>query len=45
MGVLVGKKAPDFTATAVVNGDFKENFTLSQFKGKNVLLFFYPLTF
>ena len=44
MGVLVGKKAPDFKATAVVNGDFKE-LTLSEYKGKNVLLFFYPLDF
>jgi len=45
MGVLVGKKAPEFSASAVVNGDFKNNFRLSDFKGKNVLLFFYPLDF
>jgi len=45
MGVLVGKPAPEFTATAVVNGDFKANFKLSDYKGKNVLLFFYPLDF
>ncbi len=45
MAVLVGKKAPDFKATAVVNGDIKENFTLSSYLGKNVLLFFYPLDF
>lgn len=47
MSVLVGKKAPDFSAMAVVNGgDFEENFTLSQFKGeKYVVLFFYPLDF
>jgi peroxiredoxin (alkyl hydroperoxide reductase subunit C) len=46
MGVLVGKPAPDFSATAVVNGgDFEENFTLSQFLGKYVVLFFYPLDF
>lgn len=45
MSVLVGKKAPDFKATAVVNGsDFKE-ITLSSYEGKNVLLFFYPLDF
>jgi len=37
-------KAPDFTATAVVNKQF-EQLTLSQFKGKNVVLFFYPLDF
>ncbi len=45
MAVLVGKKAPDFTATAVVNGDFKADFKLSDFRGKYVLLFFYPLDF
>ncbi|MBK9448357.1 MAG: peroxiredoxin [Bacteroidetes bacterium] len=46
MGVLVGKPAPDFSATAVVNGgDFEDNFTLSQFQGKYVVLFFYPLDF
>jgi peroxiredoxin (alkyl hydroperoxide reductase subunit C) len=46
MAVLVGKPAPDFNATAVVNGgEFEENFTLSQFKGKYVVLFFYPLDF
>lgn len=46
MAVLVGKPAPDFTATAVVNGgEFEENFTLSQFKGKYVVLYFYPLDF
>lgn len=47
MAVLVGREAPDFSATAVVEGrDFKENFTLSQFKGnKYVVLFFYPLDF
>ncbi|MGE0173516.1 MAG: peroxiredoxin [Oligoflexales bacterium] len=45
MAVLVGKKAPDFQASAVVNGDFKDNFKLSDFRGKNILLFFYPLDF
>ena len=47
MAVLVGKPAPDFSADAVVNGeDFVEGFTLSQFKGKkNVIFFFYPLDF
>jgi len=44
MGVLVGKKAPDFKAPAVVNGDFKD-VSLSDYKGKYVLLFFYPLDF
>ena len=45
MGVLVGRQAPDFNATAVVNGDFKENFKLSDHRGKYVLMFFYPLDF
>ena len=44
MAVLVGKNAPDFKATAVVNGDFKQ-ISLSDYKGKFVLLFFYPLDF
>ena len=41
MSVLVGKPAPDFCADAVVGGDFKENFKLSDHKGKYVLLFFF----
>lgn len=45
MSVLVGKQAPDFSAMAVVNGDFKANFKLSDYKGKYVWLFFYPLDF
>src|SRR3954465_2365010 len=44
MAVLVGKQAPDFKATAVVNGDFKK-ISLSDYKGKYVMLFFYPLDF
>ena len=46
MGVLVGKKAPSFSTDAVVNGgEFVENFSLDQYKGKNVVFFFYPLDF
>ncbi|MFT4601926.1 MAG: peroxiredoxin (alkyl hydroperoxide reductase subunit C) [Arenicella sp.] len=47
MGVLVGKKAPSFSAPAVVNGgEIVENFSLDQFIGKNyVVLFFYPKDF
>lgn len=47
MSVLVGKKAPLFSAKAVVNGgEFVENFSLEQYIGKkNVVLFFYPLDF
>ena len=44
MGVLVGRQAPSFKAQGVVNGDFKE-IQLSDYKGKNVVLFFYPLDF
>lgn len=40
----VQKPAPDFTATAVIGGEFKK-VALSQYKGKYVLLFFYPLDF
>ncbi len=43
---LVTKPAPDFTATAVMpDNTFKEDFTLSSYKGKYVCLFFYPLDF
>ncbi|MFK7786497.1 MAG: peroxiredoxin [Crocinitomicaceae bacterium] len=47
MGVLVGKKAPSFSAAAVVNGgEIVENFSLDQYLGKNhVVLFFYPKDF
>ncbi|MDB5100861.1 MAG: peroxiredoxin-like [Cyanobacteria bacterium RYN_339] len=38
------QKAPDFKATAVENCQFKD-ISLSSYKGKNVLLFFYPLDF
>ena len=46
MAVLVGKKAPDFSAAAVINGnDIVNDFTLSQYLGKHVVLFFYPKDF
>ena len=47
MGVLVGKKAPSFSAAAVVNGgEIVENFSLDQYLGKNpVIFFFYPKDF
>jgi peroxiredoxin 2/4 len=45
MGVLVGKKAPDFTAKAAVGNKIVENFTLSSLRGHYVVLFFYPLDF
>ncbi len=40
----VGMQAPDFSATAVVDQEFKD-IKLSQYKGKYVVLFFYPLDF
>jgi len=45
--MLVTKKAPDFTAAAVLaNGQIVEDFTLSKNYGKNgTVLFFYPLDF
>lgn len=39
--VKVGKPAPDFTATAYYKGKFA-NVTLSEYKGKWVVLCFYP---
>ena len=47
MSVLVGKKAPDFTAKAVINGkEIVDEFKLSQYFGKKyIVLFFYPLDF
>lgn len=46
MSTLVTKQAPDFTATAVMgDNSFKEDFKLSDFRGKYVVLFFYPLDF
>jgi len=47
MSVLVGKKAPEFNAIAVVNGgEMDENFSLKQFIGKKeVIFYFYPADF
>ena len=47
MSVLVGRKAPSFTAQAVVNGgEIVEKFSLDQYLGKKfVILFFYPKDF
>lgn len=43
---MITKEAPDFTATAVLaDNSFKEDFKLSDFRGKYVILFFYPLNF
>jgi peroxiredoxin (alkyl hydroperoxide reductase subunit C) len=47
MSVLVGRKAPDFTAAAVLaNGDIVSDYTLSEvIHKKYALIFFYPLDF
>src|SRR5699024_8369224 len=46
MSVLVGKQAPDFEATAVMpNNSFVDDFKLSDYRGKYVVLFFWPLDF
>lgn len=44
MVASVGKKAPEFKATAVVDGEFKD-VKLSDYKGQYLVLFFYPLDF
>ncbi len=46
MSVLVGKPAPDFTATAVLGNNEIKEITLSSFtKGKYTVLFFWPFDF
>lgn len=47
MAILVGKKAPDFTASAVLaNGELVDSFNLHEsIKGKYGIVFFYPLDF
>jgi peroxiredoxin (alkyl hydroperoxide reductase subunit C) len=46
MSFLVTQQAPDFTATAVMpDNSMKPDFKLSDFRGKYVILFFYPLDF
>jgi len=47
MSVLVGKQAPKFNATAVINGGtIVNNYSLDQFLGKkDVVFFFYPADF
>ncbi len=47
MRSLIGKQAPIFEATAVVNGhEIVEDFSLEQYEGKKyVVFFFYPMDF
>jgi peroxiredoxin (alkyl hydroperoxide reductase subunit C) len=41
---MIGQPAPQFRAPAVVGGDFKD-ISLTDYKGKWVVLYFYPLDF
>ncbi len=45
MSTLVTKEAPDFTAQAVMPDNSFAEMTLSSYRGKYVVLFFYPLDF
>ncbi|OQY02197.1 MAG: alkyl hydroperoxide reductase [Bacteroidetes bacterium 4572_117] len=47
MAVLIGKKAPSFSAPAVINGgEMVDSFSLDQYLGqKHVVFFFYPADF
>ncbi len=42
---LVTKQAPEFKATAVMGDNSFKEISLSDYKGKHVVLFFYPLDF
>jgi len=44
MSVKVGQKVENFKGTAVINQEFKE-ISLDDYKGKYVVVFFYPLDF
>ena len=43
--MLVTKKAPDFATQAVMPDNSIQEVKLSDYKGKKVVLFFYPLDF
>jgi len=45
MSMMVTKEAPDFTAEAVMPDNTFAELRLSSYRGKYVLLFFYPLDF
>ena len=45
MATLVGKPAPKFKSAAIVKGAIKPEVSLDDYKGKWVVLFFYPLDF
>ncbi|XP_013398625.1 peroxiredoxin-2 isoform X1 [Lingula anatina] len=43
-GLRIGKPAPNFSGTAVIDGDFK-TVKLDDYRGKYLVFFFYPLDF
>lgn len=45
MNTLITREAPDFTAKAVLPDDSIADLTLSSYRGRYVILFFYPLDF
>ena len=45
MSVLVAKEAPDFTAAAAMPDGTINDIKLSDYRGKYVILFFWPLDF
>jgi len=44
MSLIVGRKAPEFALEGVLNGNFS-TYRLADYRGKWVVLFFYPLDF
>lgn len=45
MSVLVGKQAPDFKVNSVMPDNSFKEISISDYKGRYVVLFFYPLDF
>lgn len=45
MNLLIGKPAPEIKAKAIVNGKVVDQFSLRDYLGKYIVLFFYPLDF
>ena len=43
--MLVTKQAPDFKCTAIMPDNTFKDISISDYRGKKVVLFFYPLDF
>ena len=43
--MLVSKAAPDFKTTAIMPDNSFKDISLNDYKGKKIVLFFYPLDF